>query len=257
MKSYNKFLSFGCSFTEGHHLIDDKVSWGDFVGRKLDIPHQNYGAGGSSNEQIFNIILSTLENSTFNYSKTLIGIQLSEVLRFPLWDSSQHRYWSSTLANFTNDWGDYERWTSDKKMFMFTRKHREALYELYGNEVNHVYSTVKGLVTLSAYLKNKNIDFFVFEGMNSFLDIPHKYPIHDGETEIFIPPHLTPFIETEYKKQLLDSKWFYTERTPMNYNMWNSPLYNKEENDEHPNPAFLDDWTDNLINWLKNTWSKV
>ena len=69
--------------------------------------------------------------------------------------------------------------------------------------------------------------------------------------------HLTPFIETEYKKQLLDSKWFYTERTPMNYNMWNSPLYNKKENDEHPNPAFLDDWTDSLINWLKNTWSKV
>ena len=86
---------------------------------------------------------------------------------------------------------------------------------------------------------------------------PTRGDIKDGETEIFIPPHLTPFIETEYKKQLLDSKWFYTERTPMNYNMWNSPLYNKEENDEHPNPAFLDDWTDSLINWLKNTWSKV
>jgi hypothetical protein len=259
MKQYKKFVSFGCSFTEGHHLADDKVAWGDSLASKLDIPHINCGEGGSSNEQIFNKIVSTIENPNFSHSDILVGIQLSEVMRFQLWCSRTKSYWSSHLEHFIHDWEDIDEWGMDKHIFKFARKHKEAITSLYGETQEHVYNTVKGLVMITSYLKSKGIDFFVFEGMNSFLDkgLENDFPkfLEDGITKLESPPHFIPFVEEDFKKSLYNSKWFYTERGAMNYDMWEHPLYDGKENDEHPNPAFANDWSNSLIKWLESKWS--
>jgi hypothetical protein len=54
----NRFVTFGCSFTEGFKLVDKQTTWPYMLGKQFNVDVDNRGKIGSSNLQILADVLS-------------------------------------------------------------------------------------------------------------------------------------------------------------------------------------------------------
>ena len=273
-KKFKKLVTFGCSFTEGHHLINDKVAWGDWLAKEFGIEHLNLGEGGSSNIQIMQNVIrfcevglkGGLESDNHDNrwqiddeeiqnpipfgepSDYLIGIQLSELSRNQWWYEPHQRFWSTSLAALFEDWGDYEGWGKDKEFFQHMAKGKETIIPLEANMNLRRFETLTSIILIANYLENKGFKFFIFEGMNSILDDFDDTNLLESDSYY----HFSPFLHTDYIKSLYNSSWFFNQlNLPMNKHMVTHPLYNQEENDNHPNSAYAEWYSKQLYKWLK------
>lgn len=270
INNVKKLVTFGCSFTEGHHFHEQNKAWGDYLAKELNLPHLNLGDGGSSNTQIIQNILRFCENienykleEQYNHCELkadgikplkpeeyLIGIQLSELSRIQWWYEPHQRFWSTPLNAVFHDWGDYEGWGDDKYFFQHMNKGKETLLPLFSNLRVSAFQTISNILLISNYLQNKGYNFFIFEGMNSIKDIQ---PIKNNEDECHEFYYLTPFLFEDFVDKILNSEYFFNElNLPMNVHMLDHPLYNGEENDNHPNPAYAEWYAKQIYNWLQN-----
>jgi hypothetical protein len=94
-KKYDRFVTFGCSFTHGHFL-GEEGSWGFQLSKLLNCDHINRGAGGSSNYVIMNKVLKYCE--TNDMANSCVGVQFSEYSRREVWSKDEKRYFVFNLG---------------------------------------------------------------------------------------------------------------------------------------------------------------
>jgi len=260
-----KLVTFGCSFTEGHHLCEENKAWGDYLAKELNISHLNLGDGGSSNEQIFqnvlrfcegilvygkefqnhHVTLFDTETTAGTSAEYLIGIQLSDIARKQWWYEPHNRFWSTPLAALFEDWGDYDGWGNDKEFFQHMNRGKETLIPIEANLRLRSFETIKNIRLISSYLEHHGFKFFIFEGLNSIMDTEFV----DGDNEKNY--YFTPFLYKNYVDTLLQSSYFFNElgQDMMNH-MKNHELFDETENDNHPNPAYAEWYAKELSKWL-------
>ena len=100
------------------------------------------------------------------------------------------------------------------------------------------------MILTKNYLDNKNIDYVMFEGLGSILDMfyPNKEDISSHNDLVLL--------SDVFKLSILNDKCFFNKLGDMRTLMKTHPLY-EDINDGHPNPKFLEWWCLEMYNDIK------
>lgn len=240
---YNKFVTFGCSYSTGH-LIGEAGSWGYHFSKLLDCEHYNYSFNGSSNNLIMgNVIKFCESNDTKNLS---IGVQWSEWSRREFWVESERRYKSFNVPALDQ----LEMMKNESSELYFIREHQEFFVSLWFDYKENILRTIQSMIAVKNYLENKNIDYVMFEGLGSILDMfyPNKEQI-SGHNDLTL-------LSDEFKLSILNDPSFFNKLGDMRNHMKTNPLY-EDINDGHPNPKFLEWWCLEMYNDIKQKYEKT
>ena len=242
-KKYDKFVTFGCSYSNGHEL-GITASWGHIFSKLIDCDHYNYGFNGSSNNIIMNNVVKFCESNELK--NIAIGVQWSEWSRREIWDESKKIYNSFNVA--TIEQLDLTRKNFDKLIFI--KENEEFFVSLWFDYEENILRTIQSMILVKNYLENKNIDFVMFEGLGSILDMfyPNKQKIYNHND-------LT-LLSDEFKLSILNDKCNFSKLGDMRSLMKNHPLY-ENINDGHPNPKFLEWWCLEMYNDIKQKNEKT
>ena len=242
-KKYDKFVTFGCSYSNGH-LIGETGSWGHHFSKLLDCEHYNYGFNGSSNNLIMSNVIKFCESNDTN--NVALGVQWSEWSRREFWVESERRYKSFNIPALDQ----LELMKNESSELYFIREHQEFFASLWFDYAENILRTIQSMITLKNYLENRNIDYVMFEGLGSILDMfyPNKEQI-SGHNDLTL-------LSDEFKLSILNDQSFFKKFGDMRNHMKSHPLY-EDINDGHPNPKFLEWWCLEMYNDIKQKYGKT
>lgn len=175
--------------------------WADALGKKLNIPVVNLSTEGCRNDRILRSTLEYLETSTFVCPLVIIG--WSFVTRIEVWYPGNNQHLLSKAPD--NKDRDPDQQLRFLTLTWITRDHPKEVTDEYKNLValpTDYHKTVVDLYLkiflLTEYMKNRNIDYFMFSGAlndewhindlkpatdysfcQSVANDPKIYPLHD------------------------------------------------------------------------------
>jgi hypothetical protein len=240
-KKYKKLITFGCSFTQGH-LLGETGSWGYQLSKLLGCEHVNKGGGGSSTPSIVQKLLKYCE--TNDRTECCVGIQWSEKNRREMWEKSTQKY--VTFNSVTIEHVDVH---NDKEEFVFIKNNLNFFLDTMFDDKENVLRTLNSIILSKNYLISKNINFIMFEGIGSILDVPHKIDKnYDDNTN-----HINDLflLDDDFKRELLNDVTFFKKYGAMSPFMLTHKLFENNINDGHPNLSFLIWWVNEMYNYLK------
>ena len=242
-KKYDSFVTFGCSYSTGH-LIGDVGSWGHHFSKLLNCEHNNYSFNGSSNNLIMNNVIKFCEsNDTKNVA---LGVQWSEWSRREFWVETEKRYKSFNVPALDQ----LEVMKNESPELYFIRDHQEFFVSLWFDYSENILRTIQSMITVKNYLENKKIDYVMFEGLGSILDMfyPNKEQV-SGHNDLTL-------LSDEFKLSILNDQSFFNKLGDMRNHMKTHSLY-EDINDGHPNPKFLEWWCLEMYNDIKQKYGKT
>lgn len=242
-KKYDKFVTFGCSYSTGH-LIGETGSWGYHFSKLLGCEHYNYSFNGSSNNLIMGNVIKFCESNDTN--NVALGVQWSEWSRREFWVESERRYKSFNIPALDQ----LELMKNESSELYFIREHQEFFASLWFDYAENILRTIQSMITLKNYLENRNIDYVMFEGLGSILDM--FYP---NKEQISSHNDLT-LLSDEFKLSILNDQSFFNKLGDMRNHMKTHSLY-EDINDGHPNPKFLEWWCLEMYNDIKQKYGKT
>jgi hypothetical protein len=238
-KKYDKLITFGCSFTEGW-LYRDQGTWGDFLSQNLQCEHVNKGGGSSSNYSILNTVMRYCE--TENVENICVGVQWSEWSRRELWVESQKRYFTFNLATVTDI-----NFNSDQNPELVKFKDNIDIFlPMWFDNQENILRTIHSIILLKNYLKSKNIDFIMFEGLGSILDEYYPSSNHNINDESIL-------LKDKFKLKLFEDIEFFKKYGDMRTYMRKSDLVTDSEFG-HPPPKYAKWWADEIYIYLKENY---
>jgi hypothetical protein len=250
-KQYDNLITFGCSFTTGHKL-GDEGSWGFSLSKKLNCTHVNKGGGGSNTNMVTNVI-NYCENN--DMSNSCIGIQWSEVTRREYWDDKNNRYNTLGLGTFDPEHKIFERENSYYDSLSFIKNNYSFFGPMWFNLAENTLRTIISMLNIKSYLKNKNIDFIMFEGINSIKKINKPFYPQNYQTDInhygSTKQNDFSLLNDEIKMSILNDKTFFSELGDWMGAMYNHPKFDTTLNDGHPHQEIVDWWVDCLYEHIK------
>ena len=251
-REYENLVTFGCSFTTGH-LLGNEGSWGFSLAKLLNCEHVNKGGGGSNTNIVTNVINYCEIN---DMSNSCVGIQWSDVTRREYWDDKNGGYYTLGIGTFDPEHRIFERETKHQNSLAFIQKNQPFFGELWFNLAENTLRTIIAIISVKSYLKSKNIDFIMFEGINSIKNInksfyPQNYLIDIDN------PHVTDsnnfgLLKNEIRMSLLNDITFYSELGDWMNAMRNHPHFDPSINDGHPHEEIVNWWANNLFTHIKN-----
>lgn len=234
-KQYNTLHVFGCSFTVG--FIEGKnASWGTHLANKLNCKCEIHAMDSSSNYNMISELIEVCESN--DMSNNCVGIQFSERSRREIWISDDLRYESYNLNGL--ELNEEENLLDELK---FMKKNIDYFAPILFDDRENLLRTIISIVTIKNYLKSKNIDYIMFEGISTINDNLYFEYSHNRYKKI---------ISKEYRESLLNEKTFFNKYGPMQPFDWGHPLYDKNKNDGHPNSEFVKWWVDEMYEHIKN-----
>jgi hypothetical protein len=117
-------------------------------------------------------------------SNSCIGIQWSEVTRREYWDDKNNRYNTLGLGTFDPQHKIFERETSYYDSLSFIKDNYPFFGPLWFNLTENLLRTIVAMISAKSYLKSKNIDFIMFEGINSIKTINKSFYPENYQTDI-------------------------------------------------------------------------
>jgi len=228
-KKYSKLVSFGCSYTNGYIQRED-AQWGRYLANHLNCSYSNYGVNASSNNYIYNKIVNFCENQ--KEKDFCIAIQWSEFSRREVYIESEKDYIAFNLSTLmlTDDF-KYDE-------FYFLKKNLFEIDKLFFREDEMIWRTMNSMLITISYLRENNIDFIMFQGINSILDF-------DNNNNQNFP------ISTEHKKRILNNIEFFNKFGDMHTHMGNHELFN-QDNQGHPNSQYIQWWSNEMYDYILN-----
>jgi len=167
-----------------------------------------------------------------------VGIQFTERSRREVWVSNDIRYQPYNLQTLLqND----EKNLIDELKFM--KKNIDYFSTTLFDDRENLLRTIISIVNIKNYLKSKNIDFIMFEGISTIGDDLHYTYSHNRYGTL---------LSKDYRLNLLNEKTFFNKYGPMQPFNWSHPLYDKNKNDGHPNSEFVKWWVDEMYEHIKN-----
>lgn len=225
-KQYSRLVTFGCSYTNGYYQ-KEKAQWGEYLAKNLKCSHEIYGTDASSNYYIHSSVINYCENNKLK--DYCIGVQWSEISRREIWLKSINKYRAFNLP--TLEIGDI-----DIEEFDFMNKHKIFFSKIFFNIDDLIWRTVSSMISLISYLRQNNIDFIMFEGINSILDFDNSknknFPISD-----------------DIKKEILNSIEFFSKYRDMHSHMRSHELFNND-NQGHPNSDYIEWWSSQIYDYI-------
>jgi hypothetical protein len=242
-KKYDRFVTFGCSYSNGHQ-IGETGSWGYHLSKLLNCTHNNYGFNGSSNYLIMSNVIKFCESNDIKNSA--IGIQWSECSRRELWIEKDQKYTSFNLS--TLQLGNFLK--EKNPNLHFIKENMEFFVSVWFDYKEMIIRTIQSMILVKNYLENRNIDYVMFEGLGSILDMfyPNKEQV-SGHNDLTL-------LSDEFKLSILNDKCFFNKFGDMRNYMKTHPLY-EDINDGHPNPKFLEFWCSEMYNKIKEKYEKT
>jgi hypothetical protein len=242
-KKYDKFVTFGCSYSNGHK-IGETGSWGYHLSKLLNCEHYNYGFNGSSNNLIMDNVVKFCESN--DTSNVCLGVQWSEWSRREFWVESEMKYKSFNVPSLER----LESMKNDSPELYFFRDNQDFFVSLWFDYKENILRTIQSMILTKNYLDNKNIDYVMFEGLGSILDMfyPNKEHI-SGHNDLVL-------LSDEFKLKILNDMCFFNKLGDMRTLMKIHPLY-EDINDGHPNPKFLEWWCLEMYNDIKVKYEKT
>lgn len=239
------------------HLLGEEGSWGYSLSKLLDCEHVNKGGGGS-NTNIFNNVVNYCENN--DMSNSCVGIQWSEITRREYWDEKNSMYYTLGMGTFADEHQILKRETKFYDSLSFIKDNQVFFGSIWFNLSECTLRTVIAMVSAKAYLKSKNIDFIMFEGINSIKNINSSFYPEGHQTDIY-PNHPNEsnnfgLISDKVKMSILNDDTFYSELGDWMNAMHNHADYDEKLNDGHPNQEIVDWWAGNLYSHIKNIENK-
>jgi hypothetical protein len=231
-KKYKSLVTFGCSYTTGFFL-GDKGSWGFHLSKLLGCEHVNRG-GGQSNPNIVNSIVRYCE--TNDMSDCCVGIEWSEVTRREIWDKNKEKYYVFGPSNFE---------TINNHNLVVNKNNIEFFTSIWFDLNENVLRTINSIILAKGYLQSKNINFIMFEGINSIMDIKHNVGIDRDVSSC-----QTTLLNDEYKMSLLNDVTFFNKLGNWHHSMIKNPLFDPLENGSHPNMEIVKWWSNEIYNYL-------
>lgn len=169
MKTYQKILSFGCSFTEGngletsyyHRYLSSNLgnknnlelettyrdymynnSYPAYLARNLNCDFDNFAVSGVSNSLIFKNLYEKTQNVE-NGGDLLVTVQTTLLSRIMVYDIKQEKF--LTISNFEG-------------ILDYAKKYYEMyLRYFYNNEIEY-RNLLQNIEVYTKYLQSKNID---------------------------------------------------------------------------------------------------
>lgn len=158
MSNLKRIYTNGCSFTYDNYIYHDlkDITYGDILAQKFNVDYVNMGLPGSCNRRI---IRTTLRDAIEFTSDTLVIVQLTFLQR--------------TEKTFTP--GQNNEWKLDNKQSY--QEYHESIKGDTREKLNHEYynthikffderaeitNLATDLIMLTAFLKNKNIPYYIF-----------------------------------------------------------------------------------------------
>lgn len=223
-KKYSKLITVGCSYTNGY-FEQKSAQWGEFLSTYLKCPHELFGVNASSNYFIQTSIINYCENQ-----KNLdfcVGIQWSELSRREIWKESHQSYLAFNLPTLMLGNKEYE--------FNFMKEHMDFFSNVFFNETEMVWRTMLSMISVTSYLRERNIDFIMFEGINSIKDFSNQNPD--------LP------VSDEIKERILNQPEIFKKYGDMHNHMRTHELFN-QNNGGHPNSEYIQWWVSEMYDYM-------
>ena len=190
-----------------------------------------------------NVIKFCESNDTNNIA---LGVQWSEWSRREFWVESERKYKSFNIPALEQ----LEIMKNESHELYFIREHQEFFASLWFDYKENILRTIKSMIIVKNYLENKNIDYVMFEGLGSILDM--FYP---NKEQISSHNDLT-LLSDEFKLSILNDRSFFNKLGDMRNHMKTHSLY-EDINDGHPNPKFLAWWCLEMYYDIKQKYGKT
>lgn len=235
-KKYTKLITTGCSFSTGF-AEGPESSWGHILSKKLDCEHVFIGGEGSSNDSITGRIISYCELNKIS-SDCCVGVQWSNFERRCFWRKDRDAYFSFGGGALRRTGGDY--------YLSFIKEHFEFFNQIWFEQKENIFKTVKNMVLVKNYLENKGIDYVMFEGIGSVMD-----------GEIIDPGEMRDYSLGSYFyiEDLFKDPQLFTDLGDMEKCMKKNKLYDLTKNGGHPNKEFVEWWCEELIKYFERNFS--
>jgi|LakMenE01Jun11ns_1017448.scaffolds.fasta_scaffold9749971_2 hypothetical protein len=234
-KQYDKLISFGCSFTAGGTFTEGG-SWGNFLSNKLGCKCEHNGGVGSSNYMIMTHVINYCE--THDMTNICVGIQWSQLIRRELFDNKTGYYTTFVASALYDDYND------PNVSLKFFKDNKEYFISLWFDNREMVIRTIHSMIMAQNYLKSKNIDYIMFEGIGSIMDIDFN------ENDIKVKN--LSLLKNENKVKLYNDISFFNELGDMKSYMQKHPDYSNDLNSGHPTTFIQELWGNHLYNYILN-----
>lgn len=192
---YDSVIAVGCSFVHGSAIEDEngrpangQYRFSKVLSDRLNVPEINLARAGGSNERIFRKIYQYFESDKTprKSDNPLLIIGLSGLSRTQIYSNESKTFWDfhildqygfegNALKELMSQraekfWGDKGKW---KELTDWTDKYVRYFY----NEEAARCKLQRELIFLDGYLKNKNIDYVIFNSLSNDIEkIKHKLP---------------------------------------------------------------------------------
>ena len=236
-KKYKKLVTFGCSFTTGF-MLENKGSWGQHLSERIGCDHINKG-GSQSNTKMVTDLIAYCE--TQDMTDSCVGIQLSQSIRREFWDDKTNSYSTYPVEKI---YGDYK----NSSQVNFMDDNLPFYMSIWFDQNENILRTINSIVLMKSYLNQKNIDFIMFEGIHSIMDISHKNDINNFETSLSVY-----LLNDTYKQSLLDDITFFNTLGDWITSMESHPLHNTDINEDHPSMGVVKWWVDEMYDYMINS----
>lgn len=224
-KKYSRLVTLGCSYTNGF-VQEKSAQWGEFLSSYLGCPHQYYAVNASSNYFIQNSVINYCENK--ENLDFCVGIQWSELSRREIWLDSKENYVAFNLPTLMLG--------NKEDEFDFMKENMEFFSKVFFNETEMVWRTVSSMIQITSYLREKNIDFVMYEGINSIMDF-------DNENK-YLP------VSDKIKQKILNQPEMFSKYGDMHSHMKTHKLFNLD-NEGHPNKEYIEWWCKEMYSYMK------
>lgn len=238
-KQYKKLVTFGCSFTTGF-MLKNEGSWGQHLSERMGCEHINKG-GSQSNTKMVTDLIAYCE--TRDMTDCCVGIQLSQPIRREFWDDKINSYSTHPVEKI---YGDYQDGSSKN----FMDDNLPFYMSIWFDPNENILRTINSIVLMKSYLNSRNIDFIMFEGIHSIMDIPHTDDIKTDGTLSSLSVYL---LNDTYKQSLLDDITFFNTLGDWFTAMESHPLHNTDINEYHPSMGVVKWWVDEMYNYIVNS----
>lgn len=234
-KQYKKLITFGCSYTAGFNL-GEKAAWGYHLSQLLGCEHFNMG-GCQTNYNIFVDLLDYCEKN--DMTDCCVGIQFTDVSRREYWDMEQKKYHSfglGELKSFGGNVDTYYNGVIDKNLEFFDK--------IWYQRDENLLRTIHSILICKNYLENHNIDFIMFEGIHSIMEVWFE------KKEGLLFRNQMGLTSMEYRQSLLNDVTFFTELGDLHKTQQSHPDYNTDENITHPSVGVVKWWTQAMYDYI-------
>jgi hypothetical protein len=241
-KKYKKLITVGCSFTYGHNTRA-QGTWGSFLSDLLDCEHETWSNSGSSNTCILNNVVNYCETQDLN--GICIGIQWSEFTRREVWSMNNKSYMSFTATGLLDK--KYEIPNVDISCF---RENMDSFLSVWFDYKENILRTIYNMFLVKNYLESKKVDFIMFEGLGSILDMYYPSIEIENMEKDDVGQRELSMLKDNVKLKIFEDVTFFKKYGTMQKSMQNSHLYDESLNEGHPNIEFCKWWSKEIHNYL-------